>query len=928
MKIFRLLGLMAMLMAVQISLSFSQSNLTGTVVDAADNLKLEKATVTLLSPNDSILQAFVWTKEGGKFTINNIDTGEYILIVAYPQYADLVQPIHIKESSKDISMLKLSKASLLLDEVLITGKIPIVIKGDTIEYDADSFKVDKDAKVEDLLKVLPGISIDANGKITAQGKEVQRVLLDGEEFFGNDPKLITKNIRSDMVDKVQVYEKRTDIADKTGIDDGERIQTIDIKLKEDKKKGTFGDVLAGVGTNSYYAGKAMANRFKGPQKISVYGVTANDGMVGLNFEEGQKYGTSSYNMEMSSDGYMMFSSSGGGDGMDEGSYYGNGIPRALNLGVSYSDKLKGDKHKLNVNYRRGQMDVENNNIYFAQNNLPEQARIDSSYTYSDNAMNSNIANIRYDLKLDSLSDMILTMRYNQIKRENLSNTDASQQDLDYNIINQTTSQTVSDNTNQNVSADILLTKRFMKPRRSVTLNMNVYDSDYDNTSNFYTNTRFASTNTEATIDQYKIDNTEVQNIRGGISYAEPLSKYLTGTLAYNFSKHHSFVLNESYNKNIATSEYDQLDESVLNDFDNDNWTNSIRTSINYKIEKLTINVGNSVDFEQLSRTYNNLSSTLNRNRTSFTPNLSTVYQFTKNKSIRVNYYGRSIQPGLDQIEPLKQNAQQLVQYVDNFELKSGFSNSLNWSYNSYKPLKSQSFYIFSNIGNTVNAINSRVDMNLNTGMRTIQFVNIDRKNWNASVSSNYSFLLNRKQKLNGSIGLGMNFNNTYSYLAVNNGETQLNNNEFLRIRPYIGLSRYNDKGLSFNLSLDPGIQIMRTSLQPTLNSTAFTMSTYGGISYKFPKDILFAINMNQQYEAATKTLASYNNVLVNGFVSKKFLKDKSMEVQLLVNDILNKNIGIRRNQSGYLFTQTSNDVLRRYGMLKLTYSFTSMKGDN
>lgn len=924
---FLLLIMTSILMAFS-SKVYAQSNLTGSVVDAADRAKLEKATITLLTPQDSFVTSFTWTKENGKFSLNNIDTGTYLMVVAYPQYADLVKSISILSSTQDLGELKLSKASQLLDEVLVTGKIPIVIKGDTIEYDADSFKVGKDAKVEDLLKVLPGISIDSDGKITAQGKEVQKVLLDGEEFFGNDPKLITKNIRSDMVDKVQVYEKRTDLADKTGIDDGERIQTIDIKLKEDKKKGTFGDILAGFGTNSYYVGKAMANRFQGAQKISVFGVGANDGMVGLNFEEGQKYGTSSYNMQMTSDGNMMFTGYGSGDGMDEGNYYGNGVPRALNLGVSYSDKLKGDKHKINVNYRRGQMDVENNSIYIAQNNLPEQARLDSSYTYSDNAMRSNIANIRYDLKLDSLADMIFTLRYNQIKRDNASNTYANQQDLEQNIINETNSQTFSDNTNQNLSADVLLTKRFKKARRSVTLNLNVYDSDYDNTTNFYTNTYFTNTNAEALVDQYKVDNTQVQTIRGGISYAEPLTKRLTASLGYNFATHHSFVLNESYNKNEGTGAYDQLDESVLNNFDNNNLTHSLRTSFNFKTDKITVNVGNAIDFESLKRMYNNLNTELVRDRISFMPILSTVFQMSKNKSLRINYYGRTIQPGLDQLEPLKQNTQQLVQYLDNLDLHAAFSNSLNIDFTSYKPIKTQSLYIYSSIGNTLNAINSRVDMDLNTGKRTIQFVNMDKPNWNANITSGYRFLLSKKQMLNASSGIRVSYNNNYNYLAVNGGNTQLNNNQYMTLNPFVGLSRYNEKSLSFDLSVQPGVQIMRTSLQPDLNSANFTISTYGGVSYKFPKDILLAFNMNQRYEAATKTLPSYDNFLINGFVSKKFLKDKALEVQVLVNDILNRNLGIRRNQSGYLFTQTSNDVLRRYGMLKLTYSFTTMKGDN
>src|SRR5690606_34076858 len=141
-----------------------------------------------------------------------------------------------EQGEVSLGKIGLTSVSNLLEEVMVTGKIPVVIKGDTAEYDASSFAVEKNAKVEDLLKVLPGITVDANGKITAQGKTVEKVLVDGEEFFGDDPTLVTRNLRSDMVDKVQLYEKKSEEAERTGVDDGERIQTLNVTLKEDRSE--------------------------------------------------------------------------------------------------------------------------------------------------------------------------------------------------------------------------------------------------------------------------------------------------------------------------------------------------------------------------------------------------------------------------------------------------------------------------------------------------------------------------------------------------------------------------------------------------------------------------------------------------------------------------------------------------------------------
>ncbi|WP_400262196.1 carboxypeptidase-like regulatory domain-containing protein [Sphingobacterium sp. SG20118] len=318
----------------------AQTKVAGEIVDSKDGGKLGKAAVVLLNAKDSVLVKFVRTKENGTFNFPQIDTGTYKFIVSFPQYADYVKDVEVGKVPINLGAIKLSKAALLLEEAQVVGGIPVIIKGDTIEYNAASFKVEKDAKVEDLLKVLPGMTIDANGKITANGKEVKKVLLDGEEFFGDDPTLITKNIRSDMVSKVQVYEKKSDLTDRTGVDDGERTQTIDIKLKADSKKGMFGQATVGTGTDDYYGVKVMANRFNGSQKIAVYGIAANDGMVGLGFEDGQKYGVGGAgNMEVMDGGGIMIS---GGDGA-EGGYSGQfsmveAYPKPLTLERAFQIK--------------------------------------------------------------------------------------------------------------------------------------------------------------------------------------------------------------------------------------------------------------------------------------------------------------------------------------------------------------------------------------------------------------------------------------------------------------------------------------------------------------------------------------------------------------------------------------------------------------
>lgn len=910
------------------SISYAQHRLVGTVVDAKDQAKLHQAAVALLNPKDSILIKFDRTKENGTFQIANLDTGVYKVVVSYPQYADLVKDIHITAKDQDIGLISLSKAALLLEEVQVNGRIPVVIKGDTVEYDASSFKVEKDAKVDDLLRVLPGITIDGSGKITAQGKEVKKVLLDGEEFFGDDPTLITKNIRSDMVSKVQVYEKKSDLAVRTGVDDGERTQTIDIKLKEDKKKGMFGQAIAGGGTDKYYGGKVMLNKFKGTQKIAAYGILANDGMVGLGFEDSQKYGVGgSGNVQMMDGGGIMISSNGDeSEGGWDGRYNGGGVPKAINMGVSYSDKTKDDKHKINLNYKRSQINVDNTSTYNAQNNVPERAQIDNNITKSENENRTNVANLRYDYKLDSLADLTVNMGFNKSNRNNLSATEANQKTLDGNDITKTTSKTDLNSDQNKFNVNAMLTRRFKKERRSITFNVNANTDQNNSDTKYFSENIFFNDSRTDTIDQLKKDELRNNTYGASLTYTEPLSKNITGSIGYSFSSNQSKTLNRAFNKDSLTQKYTVLDQSVLNDFNFSSLKNGINTALNYKINTLTINLSNRTDFEAVKRTYNNTNIILQRDQISINPSLNVNYKISKTKNLWLSYYGRTVQPSLTQIEPLKQNSQPLVEYLDNPDLKAGFSNSYSINYNSYKQIKDQSFYFYISANQGKRNINSSVRYNLEEGTRQISFVNIDKDNWRFYGSGSYNFMLKKKWGLKMNMGMNAEYNSQYSYLSLLNEEPQLNRNKTWSIGPEIGFNRYKANKMDFNINLSPGVEKMESYLQPELNQTTFKFNSYAQATYYLPKDFKISVSMQQNYQAATKTLQSINMLNMNGYISKKFLKDKSLEAQLFVNDILNKNIGVRRYQDGTAFVQTSNDVLRRYGMLKVIYNFTTMKG--
>ncbi|HMI78399.1 MAG TPA: carboxypeptidase regulatory-like domain-containing protein, partial [Ferruginibacter sp.] len=325
-------------------------NVSGSVNDTIQKKGVQNAVVALLNTKDSVLYKFTRTDAGGKYAFKNIKGGEYVIMTTHPYFADIVSNVDIKDAETTIPSIALTSKSKLLEEVIVKSGSPIKIKGDTTVYTADSFKVRAGANVEELLRKLPGITVDKDGKITAMGEQVKKVLVDGEEFFGDDPGIATKNLRADVVKEVEVFDKKSDQAAFTGIDDGIKDKTINLKLKDNAKKGYFGKAEAGTDFKNYYNNSAMANSFRGKRKLAAYGIMSNTGKTNLDWNDQSNYGGGmGDNMVVQDNGDVYFTG-GGGDGDN---YYGGrgGIPTNWNGGLHYSNKFNNGKHSLNGGYK-------------------------------------------------------------------------------------------------------------------------------------------------------------------------------------------------------------------------------------------------------------------------------------------------------------------------------------------------------------------------------------------------------------------------------------------------------------------------------------------------------------------------------------------------------------------------------------------------
>ncbi|MDQ7948642.1 MAG: carboxypeptidase-like regulatory domain-containing protein, partial [Pedobacter sp.] len=525
----------------------------GIVADTANNSKLHNASISILNAKDSTLVKFTRANANGAFSIAPLKKGKFILLLTYPDYADYVSffSLDSANTSLDFKQVNMKLKATLLKEVLIKGQgAAIKIKGDTTEFNAASYTIQPNDKVEDLLKKLPGIQVDKDGKITAQGKSVPKVLVDGEEFFGDDPTLVTKNLRADMVDKVQLFEKSSDQAAFTGVDDGQKTPTINIKLKEDKKSGYFGKVDAGIGTDGFYQGQLMFNKFKAKQKFSLFGTVGNNGRTGLNWDDANKYGGGNSNMEVMGD-VIYFS--GGGDEIDgwEGQYSGEGIPVARNGGAHYDTKWNSDKESINTNYKIGSLGVKSNKNTINQNNLPTGIINTTSDDEADKYIFRQKLDVTYNIKLDTMSNLKVMVDGTLKNNDNATEYHSTGRRADSTLIN-TSERTVDNHGKEdlfNISA--FYTRKLKKAGRNFSINLSEKINNKTNTGYVYSKNQFFNTSGAPTatevVDQYKTSDTELNAFSSNFTFNEPLSKFFSLVVNYGFSLSSSQSDRKSFN---------------------------------------------------------------------------------------------------------------------------------------------------------------------------------------------------------------------------------------------------------------------------------------------------------------------------------------------------------------------------------------------
>jgi Outer membrane protein beta-barrel family len=896
------------------------ASMRGTLNDQNENKPVQNAVVALLTPKDSILYKFVRSDAGGKFAFRDIAPGDYILMTTHPYYADILEDISIK-GDMDFPALALISKAKLLQEVIVKSGSPLKIRGDTTVYTADSFKVSANANVEELLKKLPGIQVDKDGKIKAMGQTVEEVLVDGEEFFGDDPGMAVKNLRADAVKEVQVFDKKSDQAEFTGIDDGKTKKTINLKLKDNKKTGYFGKIDAAGGTTqnkeNRYNDNELFSTFRGKRKFSAYVLNGNTGQDGLNWQDEQKYGAGDDNMSMNmdDDGNVNFQWNGNTVDDEPNVDPQNGFMTNVNAGLQYSNKWN-DQYSVNLSPKYNDQQYSNHKQTLTQTQVGDSVLNQNSDEHDNvNRHNFKTRGI-WDMKIDSMNSLKVTANANFYHTESSSTNDAFSTGNNGTLKNSSNRDLQTDNDKNAVSGNLLFRHKFNKSRRTLT-----FSGDW----NFLNNQGkdFLKSENQAYLDgvaagsqdlnQMKDYNTSTNNLSGKIVYTEPLAKEYSLELAYQLTYNYGTNNQFTHSYTPVSNKYDLLVDSLSNQFKQNILQNIPSARINFANKKIKLNIGSGFGFTSFDLRDITFDKDYKRDYVNFYPNANFTYTYKPNHSLRFNYNGNTTQPTINQLQPLRNNNDYFNQFIGNPDLKPSFSNSFNVSHNSYNFLKDIWMFQSFNVNMISNSITNNRIINVDSGKTITQPINTNG-NLTVNFVSGFGFKI---KKIDTRINFSPEFN--YSrYADIINSQKSFSRT----VTPGISvwLSKSKEKKYDISVSDQFNYNVNTTSQNNTkIHFNTNTVYVNGTLYIKKVWSIITDLQIASRQKIAPFT----NNLNSNqwGARLQRTFKNNEFTAYVSVHDILNDNLGVDRNFFSNTYTQVTNDRLKRYFLIGFEWDF-------
>ena len=915
----KLLSLLSLVFLVSFASAQPVATVKGILIDSLNKQSLKDASIVVLAASDSSLEVFTLAKADGSFIINNAPFGEMLIEVKFQGYEPFSKRIvfSAKNNNVDLGKIYLKQAANDLGNVTVTQS-PVQMKKDTIEFTASAFKTKPNAVAEDLLKKIPGIQVDKDGGIKAQGETVQRVLVDGKRFFGDDPKMATRNLPPDIIDKIQVYDAASDQSAFTGFDDGNRVKTINITTRKDKRKGYFGRAALGAGANSddaLYDNNINISKFNGDQQITFTGQANNVNKQNFSVQD-----------MLGSLGGGGFSGGGGGRGGGGatmgggggllGTGGGGGIVKTLAAGLNYKDSW-GTKTQFSGSYfyndqttTRDQNSLTENLVTGSTDSSIFSKQVQSSVTNNKN----HRINFNIETNFDTSNSLIIrpNISFQNTHAETFQNTSSTRGKLA--SLNSSRVNTIRDNEGINGSLEATFKHRFAKRGRTYSIGLNSSYNTNDGSGSNWSQNQFnlPSRNYTDTLDQIYTTNRDGKTNSATLSYTEPIGKDKQLEFNYNVSSNVNNSGRSTLGYNKASGSYDVAVPNLSNIFENT--FNANRLTVNYRIQnaKYNFSIGSGLQVGDLVSKNISTNVNLKQHFVNLFPAANFRYDFTKSKNLRLYYNGRTSQPSADQLQPVIDNSNPLLIRTGNPNLKQQFSHSFRFMFNSFDIFTQK--IIFATLSGSFieNDIQNSTTIS-GGGVQTIKPVNLSGT-YNINGFFNYGFPI-KKPKSN--LNLMANVSRNQAQTLVNNVSNFTRNTN---LGGTISWTTNIKEGFDMNFSSNSNLTMARYTLQPQQNGDFFsqTVSTEATIYSK--SGWVLSTDFDYIYNAGRSEGFNTSIPLWNASLSKQMLKNKAGELKFYVFDLLNQNISISRNVTSNYIQDLQTRVLKRYFMISFTYN--------
>jgi len=921
----------------------------GKLLDSVKKESLAKATITIMNPKDSSVVTYTVANDKAEFEVKDLDTGIYMIMVSFQGYDNWTKKFMISKDfpSIDLKTIYMDRKGTLLQEVVVSGP-PIIIKKDTVEFKADAFKVKPNANAEDVLKKIPGVQVDKDGNVVAQGENVQKVYVDGKEFFGTDPKMATKNITADMIESIQVFDDMSDQAKFTKMDDGSRAKTINIKLKKDKREGYFGRVMGGYGSKERYETTLSFNRFKGDQRWSIVGGSNNINKSTFSFNDvvtsaggfgSRGSGGLGGGAGFGGGGNMMMGNRGGGGGFGGGGT--TGITKASNIGINYSNKIAG-KVELQASYFFSNAAARNERTSLSQKfyTFADSTADESSEMWSNNLNNNHRFNVRLQYDIDSNNSILLT--------SNLTKQHSETQSFD----TATTYSTIStmpeyksairssllsnEREGLNINNNLLYRHKFNKTGRTFTFGFNNSITNSDGEGHNFTPFRQflpdGSKFSDSLLNQETFQETKSMNNVVSGSYTEPVGNNKLIEFNYAYTNRQSESDKRAFDFDTTDKKYSVVNIRNTNYFENDFIAH--RVGVNFRVQTKTYNwqIGGAIEQSELSSFSRRFDSsgaikegTLSQTFMNFFPTANFQYTFKQGKNLRFRYNGRTNQPSVSQLQNVDDIQSPQLVVRGNPALKQEFIHSGNLNYSSFNMASFKFINANLNYNRTDNKIVNSIQ---NNGANQIyQPVNMDGA-WNASSFVTLGLPL-RKMK-----GSNFNFNNSIRYskdvslldTAARDPKVVFAKNSTgnFSVTQTVGINLDFKQKVNFGVNASLTYYDVRYLLTPTNNQKYYTQTYSADFTYLGLKNFVFSTDFDYFINTGRGEGYNQNIPLWNASIAHQVFKKRNGELKFSVNDILNQNQSITRTANETAITDTRSLVLKRYFLL--TFTFNISKG--